>query len=194
MLRIIRSLGRLSISGYLIISGFVVMITLATYANLHDHQPIATHQPAQPATAQATTDTTQLNNAPNIDTTTETAPQTLGASSSEVTLPAQSSPVAKARHLTGSLVFTPANITLSLSHKLPSVTVTASDGAQITTPYVVSSSGGLGITAQKNSTDASPSWQLQLTGHPLLGVYQVNLAASSADTDYTGTMTVVVVL
>lgn len=196
MLRLIRSLGRLSVRGYLIIAGFAVIAVLATYSNMQDQRQTAAKELRERLqSSQAHSNEVSLST-PVSTVAPSTSTQVLSdnTASSTASLPEPSSPVAKARHQTGSLVFTPANITLSLSHKLPSVTVTASNGEQISTPQIISSTGGLGILPQKDSASASPSWQLQLTGHPLLGVYQVNLAASSEDTDYTGTMTVVVVL
>ena len=195
MLRLIRSLGRLSVRGYLIVAGFAVIAVLATYSNMQDQRTTAAKQLRERIQSQAHSNQVNLS-APVTTVAPSSSTQVLSdtSTSDSSNLPAPSSPVAKARHLSGALVFTPANITLSLSHKLPSVTITASDGAQISTPQVVSSTGGLGVVAQKDSATSSPSWQLQLTGHPLLGVYQVNLSASSDTTDYTGTMTVVVVL
>jgi hypothetical protein len=198
MLRIIRSLGRLSVRGYLTVGGLVMIAILATFANLHPLSPLATKQLTPTSNQQGHAANLGLNDAQNSTPPATDSPQTLSANNSTSGTPAtQSSAVAGARHEAGTLVFTPLNVTLSLTRSLPLVTVSSSDGTKLSTPQVIS--GDLQLQSQKTSSDASPSWQMQLSGHPLPGSYRLVLnatgkAADGSVVNYTGILTVIVVL
>jgi hypothetical protein len=203
MMRLIRSLGRLSVRGYLIVAGFLVIAVLATYTNLQSQRQIAAEQAKQQAAEQAQADNLNLDAASSAPAESPSAatPKTLSDSASSslaAPLPDQSSTIAKSRVAGGKLIFSPANITLSLSGKLPLVTVAAPNGARITSPIVIGGGDGIGLTPTKSTTAPAVSWQLKLAGKPAVGLYRINLSASSTSgtvtTEYTGTLTVLVIL
>lgn len=205
MLRLIHSLGRLSVRGYLILAGLAIVSILATYSNLQNERQLAAERAHQQAIQRQQTLAVNLQSASSAGTTpattnssaNDTPARALSGTTKSTALPSQSNAVAKAQTQAGALVFTPASIALSLSRGLPAVTVSSSDGTRITTPEVTS--GVLGLTAQNPSSSPSPSWHMQFSGQPAPGTYQLTLRATSVSTagvttEYTGTLTVVVIL
>ncbi|MEO6513710.1 MAG: hypothetical protein ABIR37_03410 [Candidatus Saccharimonadales bacterium] len=200
MLQLFQSLGRLSVRGYLVIAGLVAITILLNYSNWQNQLQIAARQAQKHTSARAGNETLTLSEtdtatkansaaAPTDNTASTPAPSTTPAAA------AHGGAVQSARTLNGgTLVFSPANITLSLSGKSPLVTVSSSDGAKITVPEITSAGGGLTLVTQKTTTNLSPSWQLQLTGQHVAGTYKLTLHANSDTGDYVGTLTVLVIL
>jgi hypothetical protein len=82
---------------------------------------------------------------------------------------------------------------------MPILTISSPDGAAISAPTVTGNSSTLRLTSVRPATkNAQAAWQMELTGKPVLGLYHLNLQATSqtntTTTTYTGVLTVLVIL
>lgn len=207
MVRLLQSIGRLSVRGYLLFAGFIAIAILASYSNLQSHLEIATQQAKQQASEQARTEDLQLKDADSASQSATKQSQPPASGDTEPTTPNQDTQqpsnggsVQAVKVINGGkLIFSPTNITLSLSRELPLFTVSSPNGTPMTIPSLASTSTApIKIKATDNSTDSNKSWSMQLVGKPKPGVYHLPLRATTTqgtDTiEYSGTLLVVVLL
>jgi hypothetical protein len=185
---------------------------LSAYSAAQNQKQTAAEQAKPQAATQAQTDKRSLKEAEAAAEQADGQPKTLSAqANADGSTSAQQSPghsadssvlnvIHSPRFIDGGqLIFSPANLTVSLGGTMPTLTISSPDGAAISAPTVTGNSSTLRLTSVRPATkNAQAAWQMELTGKPVLGLYHLNLQATSqtntTTTTYTGVLTVLVIL
>jgi hypothetical protein len=190
----------------LLIASFIAIAILANYSNLQSQLQIATQQAKQEANERARAEDIKLKEASSAEESAASQPQSpSNATGTESQMPNQASEqsnknsaVQSAKVINGGqLILGPANITLSLSKKLPMFTVSAPNGTPITLPSLTSAATApIRIQTTDDSSGTHASWSMRLAGKPKPGVYYLPIRATSTEgpdtIEYSGTLIVVV--
>jgi hypothetical protein len=213
MLRMFQFLGKISIRRYLVLAGMVAITLLLNYNNWQNQLQITARKERKHAANQARSEQLSLSEAtPAAQPETEGAPAATSATDTRASSSSQSHTTSVTTSTPnngivegsstvngGSLVFSPASLTLPLSGRAPLFTISSPDGSPVHPPVLSSDPTQLlSLTPQTSSGSPKATWSMQLSGNPKPGIYSVQLKATktqgSGTVEYTGTLTLVVLL